>query len=402
MRHALGRVVAGVVGAVVGGIGAGAQGPLAVTEPLLVNAFTTGAQNSPDVEMADDGKHIVVWRSAGADGNGDAVRFRIFPGDGSVPFNEGELNQQTPEDQLQPAIAVNGAGGWGAVWLTDAAGQGVRARRSNPAGTTLGNEFDASQNTTLALIRPDVARGDDDRFLVAWELGDQSFYRLFGSDGTALTDDTELLPATGNCESPAVAALPIEGAVAVCEEGNGSGVFVVAQRLDADGLPDGPEIEVGQSAPGSDVVPSVAATPERGFVVAWENPVDAIYVRRFDDAGLPLTGDVTVVENPFLAEPKVAVSPDGAFVVAYRLGGIFAREFDRLARPVGEPFQVDVGPAGPVGARVGAGRDRFVVAWTASDADGSSTGVMRRLYRFRSVFADDFESGDTTGWTVAQ
>ena len=94
-----------------------AQGaPIALTAELQVNQFTTGTQSSPSVGMRDDGVHVVVWVSAGQDGDGDGIVQRKFASDGSEPFNESVLNQNTAGAQLLPEIGMNALGDWIAVW----------------------------------------------------------------------------------------------------------------------------------------------------------------------------------------------------------------------------------------------------------------------------------------------
>lgn len=61
-----------------------AQGaPIALTAELQANQFTTGAQSSPSVGMRDDDVHVVVWVSAGQDGDDDGIVQRKFASDGS-------------------------------------------------------------------------------------------------------------------------------------------------------------------------------------------------------------------------------------------------------------------------------------------------------------------------------
>ena len=97
----------------------------------------------------------------------------------------------------------------------------------------------------------------------------------------------------------------------------------------------------------------------------------------------------------------MAVAPGGGLVVAAFDGEVRAREYDRLGRPVSVLFQVNTTTSGLQSRpAVGTGDDRFLVAWQAQDLDGSGFGIARRLYRLRSVFADDFETGDADGWSA--
>jgi len=54
-----------------------ADGTAAGTE-TLVNAYTTGSQNSPSVTALDDGSWVVSWRSEAQDGSGDGIYQRHY------------------------------------------------------------------------------------------------------------------------------------------------------------------------------------------------------------------------------------------------------------------------------------------------------------------------------------
>jgi hypothetical protein len=57
---------------------------------------------------------------------------------------------------------------------------------------------------------------------------------------------------------------------------------------------------------------------------------------------------------------------------------------------------------GQTNADVATSNDRFVVVWQGPGAggDGDDDGIARRLFRRRSVFADDFESSGLAGWSA--
>ena len=100
-----------------------AQGaPLPLTGELAVPETTAGSQDLPEVGMRDAGDYVVVWQSDVAGGGRD-IFHRRFAADGSAPFGELVVNQNTAGDQLAPAIEVNGSGDWIVIWASDAAGQ---------------------------------------------------------------------------------------------------------------------------------------------------------------------------------------------------------------------------------------------------------------------------------------
>lgn len=387
-----------VAGAVTMGGAAAAQEPLPLTGELQVNSFTTGSQSAPKVAMADDGNHVVVWTSDLADGDGAGIRFRKFPGDGSAPFNESGTNQETTGDQIRPGLAMNPSRDFVVVWESEVANRGIRARRTGNSGTTFGSEFDASVTTFSSTQFPEVDRAPGGEFVVVWEGGGDTSFRLFDAGGDPATGDVEVAPGLGDSRGPAVCFLAGGDFVVVFHSSDAGDLDILAQPFDENGIAIGQPIPLETSAADQRFA-SVAALADGGFVVAWQDGALGAAVRRFDAAGSPL-GDAQTADLPG-SQVAVAASPDGPFVVVLRGTEIRAREFDRLGHPVGGAFTVNTTTAGLQSApHVAAGSDRFVVAWETEGLDGDGFGIARRLFRFRSVFADDFETGDAGGWSA--
>jgi hypothetical protein len=390
-----------VASAVTMGAAATAQEPLPLTGELQVNTFTTGNQDLPKAKMADDGVHVVIWRSQEQDGELGGIRFRKFPGDGSEPFVEGGLNQQTAGDQLRPGLGMNGDGDWVGVWESELSGQGIRARRTSGNGTALANEVGASQSTSSGTQNPAASRGADDAFVVVWERTAEVYFRSFAADGTPVTDDDLVDPGLAVTFIPDVASLAGGGFVVAYGSEDFDDGDVFAQRFDAGGLAVGARIPVPETSAGKERLAAVAALPDGGFVVAWDVPTAGVRWRRFAADGSPVGGEVAHGGGSNASQAAVAVAPGGGLVVAAFDGEVRAREYDRLGRPVSDLFQVNTTTSGLQSRpSVGVGDDRFVVAWQAQNLDGTDFGIARRLYRLRSVFADDFESGDTGGWSA--
>lgn len=390
-----------VAGAVAMGGAAAAQEPLPLTGELQVNTFTTGAQDLPRARMADDGIHVVIWRSQNQDGDLGGIRFRKFPGDGSAPFVESGLNQATAGDQQRPGLGMNGDGDWVGVWESEAPGQGIRARRTGGNGTTIGDEAGASQSTSGGTQFPAASRGADDGFVVVWQLSAESFFRAFAANGTPLTDDESVDPDPAETLAPDVASLAGGGFVVTYTSLEADAGDVFAQRYDAQGLAVGARIPVPETNSEEEKFGVVAALPDGGFVVAWEVDLFGVRWRRFAADGSPVGGEVPLGSGANANQTSVAVAPGGGLVVAVTDGEVRAREYDRLGRPVGDLFQVNTTTDGLQSRpSVGVGADRFVIAWQSQNFDGSEFGIARRLYRFRSIFADDFETGDTGGWSA--
>ena len=109
----------------------------------------------------------------------------------------------------------------------------------------------------------------------------------------------------------------------------------------------------------------------------------------------------------------MAVDADGEFVVAWTSDGsggsdsnsysIQGQRFDSAGEPLGDPFQVNTyttdSQESPAVAAEADGD--FVVVWQSRGSSGSDSSLMSILgQRFVTpIFADGFESGDTSAWS---
>jgi hypothetical protein len=185
---------------------------------------------------------------------------------------------------------------------------------------------------------PTVAMAPDGHFAVAYSEqlsgNEDVFVRRFGADALPLADPVEINHSADARRSPSVGMADDGRMVVVYERQIAYNLDVAAQRLAADGTPQGPEIVVNTTTAGDQVRPRVAMAPDGHFVVTWVSG-GAIFARVFGADGLALTGEL-------------AVSQSGA--------------------PVDSPA-IDVNASG-----------RFVVAWFNPTASGASAGAMARRY----------------------
>ncbi|MGE0639336.1 MAG: hypothetical protein AB7P46_03585 [Thermoanaerobaculia bacterium] len=369
--------------------------PLPLTAELQVNQFATGGQEAPRVAMSPTGVHVVVWSSPGQDGDGVGVILRRFPADGSAPFNESVLNQSTTGDQGLSDIGMNANGNWIAVWRNFAGGASVRGRAASNGGTTLGSEFEISQ-TTQPVDGPAAARTNDGGFVASW--GANVGVRFFDNSLQPVTGDISPAPALSGIFRPRVAALPLAGSVVAMAAADNDVNGVFAQRFDAAGDPVGDLIPVPENESHDQKFAVVDAAADGSFVIAWQDTPDGVRVRCFEADGTPRSAEIPV--SGVSVSPEIAVSPGGAFVVTYSVTEVLAREFDRTCQPIGPEFLANTTTSGfQAGSAAAAGNDRFVIVWHSANLDGDGLGIARRIFRFRSIFSDNFESGDDGAWS---
>jgi hypothetical protein len=164
---------------------------------------------------------------------------------------------------------------------------------------------------------------------------------------------------------------------------------VVAQRLDANGAPQGPEIAVHATLTGTQDGGRVAVVPNGRFVVVWANG-DTIMARLYDAAGAPLTGELPVSQSGVgLSAPAVAVDSGGRFVVVWQRstqfgdkGVVMARRYDAAGAPQGGEFAALTGDENQNlnGPAVGLADDgRMTVAASGTEPDAVRKILAQRL-----------------------
>jgi hypothetical protein len=167
-----------------------------------------------------------------------------------------------------------------------------------------------------------------------------------------------------------------------------SAVFV--RRFDAAGLPRGDEQEVAQGAEGSmEELPALAMAPDGRFLVAWRQG-SSILGRLYDAAGgagstLQLAD---LGESDIAAYPAVAMKTDGSFIVAYWYSLAFrpgrsylaVRGFDAHGQMLFGPVPVDTASRWSPPALGIDDEGRFHVAWiSALDGQGAEEVRLRRF-----------------------
>ena len=180
--------------------------------------------------------------------------------------------------------------------------------------------------------------------------------------------------------------------------------------------------------------PAVASNPQSGeAIVAWENisgiqgdPIN-IRGRRFDADGNPIGNDfqINTTTANAQAQPDGAYHQSGVSVVAWAsepgvLGNeldVFFQTYDAMGNPIGGETRANTETDGIQDLPAvrflpepdSQGRPQFVVMWRDIDhPSGTSPNGTGKSYKCfsidgledpRNIFADGFESGDTTSWS---
>jgi glucose/arabinose dehydrogenase len=170
-----------------------------------------------------------------------------------------------------------------------------------------------------------------------------------------------------------------------------------------------PPIIIVQGPAGDLGAPSVAATPDGGFIVTHgsrDGTDFGIFLQRYGADGDPL-GDVIWVDSGrdanFHSPPRVAVFADGGFAVSWLTTNangdseVVVQLFASDGIPVGADIS-ETPETGMIGQQIIALEgDGFVVSWTDSGQEGDAHGNFNAGVRLRVFDAD----GNPVGETIA-
>lgn len=426
-----------------------AQSVVAVGSQFQVNTYTTGDQGGPAVAMDTDGDFVVVWISLGSDDgdtSGSSVQGRRYASDGSPRGSQFQINSYTTDSQGLPEVASAPNGDFVVVWTSlgsyhgDTSGFSVQGQRYAFDGSPRGFQFQINSYTTDYQWLPDVAAAPNGDFAVVWtsnssDNGDTSGQSIQGqryaSDGGA--HGAQFLVnsyTTYDQIRPKVAIAP-DGNFVVVWASNGSdngytpGKRIQGQRYASDGSTRGSQFLVSTYTPAGDFEPAVAMDPDGDFVVVWTayTPYTGypfsgwdIQGRRFASNGDPLGSQFLVnsYTTRHQSTPDIGIDAKGDFLVVWR--SYWANNGDPLESIQGQLYSSDGNAVDSqflvntytthfqfvpkVAARAG----DFVVVWASYGSDGGDTwyySVQAQRFRKSRIFADGFESGQTSSWSTS-
>jgi large repetitive protein len=236
----------------------------------------------------------------------------------------------------------------------------------------VGTEFLVNANIESRQRNPVAAFNAAGTALVVWENERDGIRgRFYGRDGAPLTGELALvanqklqgLPANGVevvRTDPAAAFLPSgEFLLAWTEERADVRVDifieqrhlidrdVYLQKFSAAGSPLGTPVRLNGTTAGNQNLPRILVRNGADAVVVWQSQkggvANGVFGRLVGASGSPNGGEFKISQG---ANPAIAGKPNGTFLVAWEASdgsnlGVFARAFDRGARPAGDAFRVN-------------------------------------------------------------
>lgn len=266
---------------------------------------------------------------------------------------ETRVNTHTAGSQDSAVLTTLTDGGWVITWTSfqqDGSFAGVFAQAYNPDGTPRGSEFQVNTFTASNQYDQRIAALADGGWIITWQSQDQ--------------------------------------------DGDGWGIF--AQAYNADGTPQGGEVQVNSFFIGDQEISSVTALGSGGWVIIWnsdgQDGDDAgVYAQAFNADGTLLGTETRV--NSYTADSQYALDAtalaDGGWVITWQSrgqdgdnNGMYLQAYNADGTPRGSETQVNgYTPDGQNSGQVIALADGgWVVAWQSDGQDGDNYGILFRAY----------------------
>ena len=143
-----------------------------------VNTTTAGTQtlnaSGRCVAMDADGNYVVVWESAGQDGDQGGIYGQRFDSSGAAIGGEFRVNTTTAGNQTYASVARDAAGNFLVVWSGNGPGDtdGVFAQRYDANGNKLGGEFRVNAAAAGVQSTPVAGACPTGGYVVAWSESD--------------------------------------------------------------------------------------------------------------------------------------------------------------------------------------------------------------------------------------
>jgi len=401
-----------------------ASGALAQGFPLgdqfQVNTYIDNIQEWPAVASDDDGNFVVVWLNDNV--TPPWVAGQLFLADGTKIGPEFQVSTLVGADIDEPAVAMTGDGRFVVVWEDngglDGSGASVRGQRFAADGTMIGTEMQVNTYTTGFQGSPAVDILDNGSFMVVWH--GQGYHatsgihgQAFAWAGTSLWGEIGIndhIP-TGGCSYPNVGIADdtdfVISSDAYGSPGNDqSGQSVQARCFSWTGTALALQFQVNTTISGDQSYSKIAVSPDGSFLVVYYGLASyGVGAQRYSPSCAPVGVEFEANSPSGPAyRPNITVDDVGRYIVTWANTDKWGRLVPASGAPTAEPFII---PSETFSSWYGdiaaAPNGTFVTTWHSNGSTGNDNDVysiQARLFAgFTGIFFDGFESGDTTAWT---
>ncbi|MGN6553357.1 MAG: hypothetical protein ACTHLW_06510 [Verrucomicrobiota bacterium] len=383
--------------------------PLAFAEPTIspeadearIVGSRFGDQVAPELALDANGGYL-VWQDNSVNSLGlrimaQRLDSQLTPSGAPIAISSVVKSKKTA-DQEKAKVALTQEGAV-VTWQGGKVGfQQIYARFIDANGLPVKSDLRVSARTKNAQITPAVATLVDGSVVVVWSSFGQDdasnlnpalrglqgvFGQRFSATGAKLGREFQLNQTVANNQrNPAIAALANGNFVVVwiseLQRGPAS-VDVVGRMFDPTGNALADEFAVNLSTNNVCANPTVVASPQGGFAVAWaqkDNGVLTIGVA--DDVGIRISSTNGVIAPGI--ETELSSSSWDVFARIYGSNGLPLSPFRINTYWYGDQFAPRLGVIG----------ESYLAVWTSLGQDGSREGVFGQLFSSEG----DLEGGE--------
>ncbi|MCA9051256.1 MAG: hypothetical protein KDA89_21110, partial [Planctomycetaceae bacterium] len=326
--------------------------------------------------------------------------------DANGEFDESLVNTTTAGEQVQ-AETVNLTGGNYVILWND--GVDVRAQIFAANGTSVGGEL--LLDDTAAVGETSLVATQSGGFAISWFDGTDIRARTFDSAGSA-TGASVVVASGASSIPPEIAQLSNGKFVVVYETGGDTVVQMLTSGLALDGGP----ITVPDVTTGTQTLGNIVALQSGGFAVGFADAAGrdgetyGVYLQRFDSAGAAVGGNIPVTQNTAGAQriDDLVELAGGEIVVTWRdntsdgsSSGVLVRVFSAAGVAITNDIVVPQSTAGHQddGNLTALSDGSFVVTWQSGGANGEKEVFIRRFAADGSALSDEMLlNTDATHW----
>ncbi|MGD0259142.1 MAG: fibronectin type III domain-containing protein [Verrucomicrobiota bacterium] len=335
-----------------------------------VNFIGAGDQELPQVALLNSGGAVFVWQGGQRSYQHIYARFLSASGTWVTPASDVLVNTFTNNFQVNPAVAVLANGNVVVVWgsfneVSASSLQDVYGQVLSPTGQKVGGEFLVNQYTSYNQRTPAIAGLSDGRFVVAWISEQERFLnsvdiyaRIFNADGSSSANEIPVNTSTNVCANPSVAASPNGGFMIAWSEKDLTSLMtnswdVYACAFLNTGVAAGPVVRLNQYLFGDQYAPKLASLGSDVLAV-WtslgQNGSSEGVVGRFLSSKVTPEGDEFLVNTTTIGpqiHPAVAADGQARFLVAWASFTGLAYGFDLFAQRYASTLEPLVAPGPP-------------------------------------------------------
>ena len=313
----------------------------------VVNTTLYNQQTFPKVSALAGGGYVIVWQSAGQDGQNFGVYAQRFDATGHAVGAETLVNTTTADSQIEPTVSGLAGGGYVVSWYTivaeTGAGLGIYSQQFDASGARVGGEV--AVNTTISAHPGDekVAGLSDGGYVIMWQSQRSSGWndilaQRFNAGGAKVGGEIKVSSGLDG-SAPHVTALPNGGFIAVYTSNTNSDVVydpsklnLVWQLFDASGAKVGGESILANIAGGGESDAQAVVLANGEYLLTWEQVtgVTGLYGQLVKPDGSRDGSAVLLQPGGAQLLHVTTALPEGGFAIAWEdiHAGIYERQFD--------------------------------------------------------------------------